>query len=172
MKGKAIDPRLLVGGATVSVALLLVLLWLFAVLSTPARADQRLAVVEARLDRARAALKAAPDMGRYPPGSLCGDADQGVAIGRALVEAAAGKAGVALGDERVTPGGPAPGPLLAALSVDIAAKGQEAALTGFLRELSSRQPLIIADAVDLSSDGAEVSLRLKGRFLCHDRRLP
>ncbi len=166
------DSPLLVAVVTLSAATFLVLLWLLSTLSTPAQADQRLGIVEARLRHAEAALKATADLDRYPTGAICRDADTGLAAGRGLIEAAGSRTGVRLVEDRVSPAGPAPGPMLAALAVDVTAKGQEAAVTGFLRNLASGSPTIVADGLDLTSDGVEVTLHLKGRFLCHDRRLP
>jgi hypothetical protein len=62
--------------------------------------------------------------------------------------------------------------MVSTLSVDLSARGQEPALTAFLRELAAHPPMIITDGLDLSSNGADVTLRLRGRFLCYDRRLP
>lgn len=172
MKRLVIEPRTAVAAGTAVAVTLVSLFWLFATLSSPAHTDLRLEEIERRLTHARATLDAGVGARRYPTGAVCRDVAQGMTEGRAMIAAAAGEAGVALAEVHVVRSAPDPGPMLGVLTVDLAAKGQEPALTKFLHGLADRQPLIIADAVDLGSDGTDVSLRVKGRFICHDRRLP
>ena len=171
MKGSGVDVRRVVTLTTLSVVLVLAFVMGLSTLSTPHDARGRLAQVQASLKAAQSSISRGVDPD-ISPNAICPDEATGAALGKARADWAAGLAKVDLAEAQFTPANePAASTSLETLQVDITAKGAEAPLRTFLQALSARDPLILADRIDLNTNGTDVLLKLKGRLLCHAHRL-
>lgn len=144
---------------------------LLSALSTPDRAEARLAGA-AQIYREASLAAAAPSRAdRYPSHAVCADASRAGDALKARFAGAALRSGAKLGELRLEPSS-TPEQMLTTLTLEADARGQEGELKGLLAALAAEGPVVILDTLDLSSNGAETALRLKGRMLCRERRLP
>jgi hypothetical protein len=164
--------RAWIGLVTLAAAILFGLtlgLWMIA---EPSHAAARIDKVQTAFDQARRAGWTVGDLKRYPPHAVCADIRSVEPALRSRIEAGATKAGVALGTVQIDRLPEGPEPMIGTAALYLAAHGSEPSLRAFLRSLAVSTPVLLTDGLDLASDGAETTLRLKGRVLCHDRRLP
>ncbi len=169
---KTLDVHRIVTGLTAA-GIVAVLLGLgLHALATPDHAEARLAAVDSRLQALQRERNAGAETPASVPGAICPDAATGLTEVRAGLETAARKAAVTLLSSEVTYGGHSASPFLSPLNVEADLRGQEEPLDRFITELSTRAPVLLADTLDLSSNGEELTLHIKGKVLCHDHRLP
>lgn len=165
IRERAHGPGLAVAAAVAGGAMAIVAATGLSALARPAQRAERLAQVEAKLDRLETLQRGAGgEEPPYPRGAIC---REGVGRGAGLVEQ---KVRAQLGQARLAaiafePSVPV-GDSLMAVSFRFETEGPYEDAMVLLRGLDAARPTLFVDSVDLASKTSVVSLRFSGRFYC------